>query len=125
MAKTFEVRSWDDLADPRTVEADKELFIGIDGEWFELDLCEANHKEVMTVLRAWADAGRLAERAPQPPKRPSPRQLAIEYQAGLREFAETRHGLQVGPGDYVPKPVKDEYEAIAGKAPVWRKEDLA
>lgn len=124
MAKTFEVRSWDDLADPRTVEATEELHLGIDGEWYELDLSAENHKEVMTVLRAWADRGRLAEKPPVAPKRPSRREESIAYNAALRAFAGERGYKVSRPGSYVPKPIKDEFEALHGKAPAWRKADL-
>lgn len=121
--KTFEVKSWDDLSEPRSVEATEDLFIGIDGDWYELDLSAENHKEVMTALRAWADRGRLADRPPVPAKRPSPREESIKYHAGLREYA-VQHGYRVTAKGYVAKACREEYEVLAGKAPAWRKADL-
>lgn len=118
--QTFEVRSWDDLSEPRTVEATEELHLGIDGEWFKLDLSAGHYKEVVAVIRAYTDAGRLAERPPKPPRRRSAREEAIKYQAALRAYA-VAHGYTVSSKGYVAKTCRDEYEALNGPAPIWRK----
>lgn len=109
--KTVEVRLWDDLSDPKTVEATQTLTVGLDGTWAELDLSEDNAKALREAVQRYMKAGHEPER-----KRSTQREVAIAWWAGARAYARS-HGYTVSPKGYVAKECREEYEKIGGPQP--------
>ena len=122
MSRTFEVKIWDDLSEPRTVEADRTLLIGMDGEWRELDLTDSNYQKVRSSIAAYFSLAHTVDRELRAPGTESARQQSIEWWAGLRKWAGA-NGYNVGPSPnyYVPMEARKLYAAEHGPAPVWRR----
>lgn len=126
MARTVEVKLWDDLADePRTIEATHTILVGLDGLWKELDLTEANHKEVHGQLAYLMERGHDPAQVPNGNGKvhapvASNREAVIKYRADLRQFARD-NGYSVSDKGYVPKLARERFELIAGPAPYWNR----
>lgn len=120
MSRTVEVRLWDDLSDPRTVEATTTLTVGLNGEWKELDLTSENEKMLRDIIQPYMDAGHEPGEAPVAPRKVTPREKSITWWAGLRAYARER-GYPVSQKGYVHKDVRLAYEEIAGPQPHWHK----
>lgn len=136
MARTIEVKLWDDLADePRTVEATHTITVGLDGRWAELDLTAENHKRIHAQIAALIEKGHEPGAPPNgktvpsggskaaPNGKASGRQAAIQWWTGCRDYAR-QNGFTVSPKGYVPALAREQYALIAGPQPKWwRKED--
>lgn len=136
--KQVEVACYDDLdwtEKEAKTPATHTLYVGLDGQWRELDLTEAHTIELAEFLARYMKAGHKPEAPPKPPKPQggsshyrTSRAEAIERNKAMAAFAEAR-GLKYNPatkttGAYFPKDTRLAYEAhletlaaVTGEAP--------
>jgi hypothetical protein len=91
--KEMAVLSWDDFhlrqQEGYKVPAETTVTIGLNGDWYELDLTAANAGTVMEQIADWAAAGRKPESPPRPsaPQR-GPDRRNRAYNKAMRDWAD-------------------------------------
>jgi len=128
--KEFIVASWDDvhLKSGEKVPAEKTIHLGVDGTWYELDLNEENHGQLMEDLRFWLDAAHKPDGLDEPPREKRRYRTDsgnITRNRLLRDFADA-HGLNYKTESgkyYYSIALRNAFAAYEAGAPEaeWRK----
>jgi Lsr2 len=85
---------WDDLSLRNDIhlEANQTVMVGIDGQWYELDLSDGHAKELRKFVSTYAEAGRKIRNRNITVAKPSAHQYKAEAEkrAKIREWARTQ-----------------------------------
>lgn len=112
MAQKVQVFLTDDLEDGE-VEATETVSFALDGQSYEIDLCDENAVKLREAFAVYVGAARRATRnsSPKAPRQtrlgPDPREV--------REWAQ-KQGIGVPERGRLPKDVTEKYEAAQKKA---------
>lgn len=112
MAQEVQIKLLCDVGENRH-EATGTVTLGVNGNTYEVDVCDKHGEEFDKTMNKWSSVGRRAGRTAQPSRRVHQQRTGQGVHTAVREWAKIR-GVQVSPKGNIPRAIIEQWEKETG-----------